>query len=92
MWLILGRKYTSIYNLLNLLFLLFSSIKHVFWNFSRREKGEICSNLIAKTTEYVKLTIKLKIKMPLTRSGLFIVNFEHIPLLVAVFLLLTLIS
>ena len=86
--LIFGRKNTSICNLLNLLFFLFSSIKHVFRHFSRRARCEICSKLTIMTPEYVKLTIKLKIK---TRC-LFIVNFEHISLLVTVFLLLTLIS
>ena len=64
--LILGRKKTSIYNLLNLFFFLFSSIKHVFRHFSRRATCEICSKLTIKTAEYVMLTIKLKIKTPLT--------------------------
>ena len=57
---------------------------------SRRARCEICSKLTIKTPEYVKLTIKLKIKTG--RSGLFIVNFEHISLLVTMFQLLTLIS
>ena len=47
--------------------------------------------LTIKAKEYVKLTIKLTIKTPLTSSGLFIVKFEYIPLLVTVFLLLTLV-
>ena len=53
-------------HLLNSLFFLFSSIKHEFWHFSRRPRFEICSKLTIKTPEYVKLTIKLKIKTPLT--------------------------
>ena len=64
--LIFGRKNTSICDLLNLLFFLFSSIKHVFRHFSRRARCEICSKLTIKTPEYVKLKIKLKIKTPLT--------------------------
>ena len=36
--LIFGRKNTSICNFLNLLFFLFSSIKHVLWHFSRRAR------------------------------------------------------
>ena len=64
--LIFGRKKTSIWNLLNLLFFLFSSIKHVFRHFSRRARCKICSKLTIKIPEYVKLMIKLKIKTPLT--------------------------
>ena len=63
--LIFGRKDTSICNLLNLLFLLFPSIKHILWHFSCRAKCEICSKLTIKTPEYVKLTIKLKTKTSL---------------------------
>ena len=66
----------------------FSNIKHVFWHFSRHAKCEICSKLTIKTPEYVNLTIKLKIKTPLTSFW----PREHISLLVTVFLLLTLIS
>ena len=55
---------TSISSLLNLLFFLFSSMKHVFRHFSCRARCETCSKL--KTPEYTKLTIKLKIKTPLT--------------------------
>ena len=75
-------------NLLNLLFFLFSSIKHGF----RHRFRARCSKLTIKTPEYVTLTIKLIIKTTSRRSGLFIVNFEHVPLLLTVFLLLTLIS
>ena len=64
--LIFGGKNTSICNLLNFLFFLFSSIKHVFWHFERPARFEVCSKLTIKTPEYVKLTIKLKIKTPLT--------------------------
>ena len=64
--LIFGRKNTSIFILLNLLFFLFPGIKHVFRHFPRRAKCEICSKLTVKTSEYVKLTIKLKIMTPLT--------------------------
>ena len=57
-------------NLLNMVKLtfcfFFSGIKHVFRHFSRRRICEICSVLTIKTPEYVKLTIKLKIKTPLT--------------------------
>ena len=38
----------------------------VFLHFSRRTRCEICSKLTIKTPEYVNLTIKLKIKTPLT--------------------------
>ena len=61
-----GRKSTSICNLLNLLSFLFFSINHVFWHFSRFARHEICSKLAIETPEYVKLTIKLKIKTQLT--------------------------
>ena len=44
-WLIFGKKSTSIFNLLNLLFLLYSSIKHVFRHFSRSAGCEICPKL-----------------------------------------------
>ena len=64
--LIFGKKNTSICNLLNLLFILFFSMKHVFRHFLGRARFEICLKLTIKTPEYVKLTIKLKIKTPLT--------------------------
>ena len=64
--LIFGTKNTSICNLLNLLlFFLFSSIKLVFWDISRHARCEICSRLIVKAPEYLKLTMKLTIKTPL---------------------------
>ena len=44
----------------------FSSIKQVFSNLSCRARCDICSKLTIKTPEYVKLTIKFKIKAPLT--------------------------
>ena len=62
---IFGRKNTSIYNMLKLLFFLFSSIKHIFRRFSRRARCEIYSKLTVKTPEYVKLMIKSKIKTSL---------------------------
>ena len=40
---------------------IFSSIKHVFWHFSRHGRCEICLKLTIKTPEYIKLTINLKI-------------------------------
>ena len=64
--LIFGRKKISICNLLNLIIFLSSSIKHVFFDFSRRGRCETCSKLTIKIPEYLKLTIKLKIKTPLT--------------------------
>ena len=90
--LIFGRKNTSTCNLLNFLF---SNIKHVFRDFARRARCEICSKLTIKTPEYVKLPIKFKIRHRLRRSGFFIiVNFDtfQILLLVTAFLLMTLIS
>ena len=57
---------TSTCNLLNLLFFLFSSIKYVFWDFSRRTRCEICSKFTIRTPENLKLIIKLKLKTPLT--------------------------
>ena len=85
--LLFGRKSTSICNLLNLL--LFLPYFGIF--------REICSKLTIKTQEYVTSAIKLKIKAPWRRSGLFIVNFEHVLLFLrftflTVFLLLTLIG
>ena len=65
--LIYVRKNTSISNLLNLLlFFRFSSIKLVFWHISRRARREIFSTLTVKVPEYIKLSIKLTIKTPLT--------------------------
>ena len=64
--LILVRKKTSICNLLNLFFFLFSSIKHIFRHLSRHARCKIGSKLTIKIPEYVKLRIKLKIKTPLT--------------------------
>ena len=49
-------------------------------NRNTRTKCEVCS----------KLTIKIPERRRLGRSGIFIVNFEHISHLVLVFLLLTL--
>ena len=49
-------------------------------NRNTRTRCEICS----------KLTIKIPERRQWRRSGIFIVNFEHIPHLVLVFLLLTL--
>ena len=49
-------------------FLLFSSIKLVFWHILRRAGCEICLKLKIKTPEYIKLTIKLTIKTPLTST------------------------
>ena len=72
--LIFGRNNTSICNLSNFLFFLCFSIKHVFWHFSRRARYEICSKLRTKTSEFVKLTIELKIKTPL--ASFFIVYFD----------------
>ena len=63
---LMGRKNTSISNLLNLIFFLFSSIKRVFLHFSRHARCEISSKLTIKTPEYVNLRIKLKIKAPFT--------------------------
>ena len=65
--LIYVTKNTSISNLLNLLlFFRFSSIKLVFWHISRRARREIFSTLTVKVPEYIKLSIKLTIKTPLT--------------------------
>ena len=65
--LIYVTKNTSISNLLNLLlFFRFSSIKLVFWHISRRARREIFSTLTIKVPEYIKLSIKLTIKTPLT--------------------------
>ena len=47
-------------------FSFFSSIKHVFWHFSDHGRCEICLKFTIKTPEYIKLTIKLKIKTLLT--------------------------
>ena len=47
----------------------FPIIKHVSRHLSRRARCEICSKLpirIRKTSEYLKLTIKLKLKISLT--------------------------
>ena len=66
--LILGRKNTSICNLLNfLLFFLFSSIKLVLYVvlYVVLYPSKICSKLTIKTPEYINLTIKLTIKTPL---------------------------
>ena len=49
-------------------------------NRNTRERCEICS----------KLLIKIPERRHWRRSGIFIINFEHIPHLVLVFLLLTL--
>ena len=49
-------------------------------NINTRARCEICSKLAIKTPE----------RRQLRRSGVFIVNFEHISHLVLVFLLLTL--
>ena len=49
--LIFGRKYTSICNLLNIIFFLSSSIKHVTRHFLRRARFEVCSKLTIKTLE-----------------------------------------
>ena len=51
-------------------------------NRNTRTRCEICSKLTIKTSE----------RRHCRRSGVFIVNFEHIPHLVLVFLLLTLSS
>ena len=75
-WPIFARKNTSIWNLLNVLDFLFSSIKHVFLNFFTWKSVQIrkikifryekYSQLTIKTPEYKKLTIKLKINTLLT--------------------------
>ena len=44
----------------------FSSINHVFSHLSLRARWGIYSELTIKTSEYVKLTLKLKIKTLLT--------------------------
>ena len=50
--LLIGRKNTSICNLLNLLLsFLFSSVKLAFRNTSRRTRCELCSKLTTKTPE-----------------------------------------
>ena len=91
--LILGRKNTSNCNLLNLLFSLFSSIKHVFWHFLHRTRCEICCKLTIKTLEYLKVNDKVKNKdTSWRRFGLCSVNFEHFWLLVTVFVSFTLIT
>ena len=55
------------FNLLNLLlFFLFSSLKLVFWHISHRARCKICSKLTIKAPDYVKSTINLTIKTPLT--------------------------
>ena len=60
-----GALHTSICNRLNLLlFFLSSGIKLVFRHISRRVRCEICSKLTIKAPEYVKLMIKLTIKIP----------------------------
>ena len=46
--------------------LLLSSIKQVFRHFSLRARCEMCSKLTIKIPEYVKLTIKLKIRTQFT--------------------------
>ena len=61
-----GRKDTLIWNLFKFLSFLFTSIKHVFCQFLRHVRYEICSRLTIKTPAYVRLTIRLKIKIPLT--------------------------
>ena len=84
--LIFGRKDTKHFTLQSVkLFFLFSSIKHIFWHFPRRARCEICSKLTVKTPEYLKLTIKLKIKTPLT----WLKKKKNISFLFTVFLLLT---
>ena len=59
-----------------------------------RTRCEICSKLTIKTLEQRKICSKLTIKTPeqrqWRRSGVLIVNFDHISHLVLVFLLLTL--
>ena len=57
-------RYIQVYSIM--IVFLFSSINHIFWHFSRRATCEICSKLTKKTPEYVKLTIKMEIKTPLT--------------------------
>ena len=79
--LIFERKNTLIFNLLSLLhFFLFFCIKLVLWHISRRTRSETSS----------KLTITRMRKLNFNVN--FFVKFEHIPLLVTIFLLLTLIS
>ena len=56
----------EICNLLNIIFFLSSSIKHVTRHFLRRARFEVCSKLTIKTLEYVYVTIKFKIKTALT--------------------------
>ena len=56
-----GEK-NSICNLLNLLFFLFSSIKHVLRHFSRRPRCKICSKLTTKTPSIRKINDKAKNK------------------------------
>ena len=57
------------------------------------EQRKICSKLTIKTPEQRKIYSKLTIKTPeqrqWRRSGVLIVNFDHISHLVLVFLLLT---
>ena len=59
------QKKKSICTLLKSLFFLFFTIKHVFWDISRRARCEICSKLTIKIPEYGKLMLNLKIKIPL---------------------------
>ena len=85
--------YTSVCNLLNLLFFpFFFQYKARISVFFAPYKWEMCSKLTIKIPEYVKLTINLKKGHRWRRSSLFIINFEYVSLFVAVFLLLTSIS
>ena len=53
----------------------------IFWHISRCTSYGICSKVTIKAPEYVKLTIKLTIKTPLTSFWSRIIKFEHIPLM-----------
>ena len=65
--------------------------RHVFWHFLCRARCQIYSKQTIKTPEYLKLTVKLKLKTPLASFWRLFVNFEHISLHVTAFRLSTLI-
>ena len=91
--LILHRKITSTCILLNLLlFFLFSNIKLLFLHLLCRAKMWNMFEVTNKGSRICKVKDKVNNRHRWGHSGLFIVNFEHIPLFVTVFLLLTLIS
>ena len=68
---------TSTCNLLNLLFFLFSSIKYVFWDFSRRTRCEICVH--NKDTRKPKVNNKVKTKdtVDISMASVFWIYFKN---------------